>query len=100
MCIRDRGKELHARSRKRGFATMVGSQVRTEVVQRGREQWFSRRDISQIRPSLMDTEWCRRLEKLSKAIWSLVRPGRWQREFGEDVPDDNAELHVIKANFG
>jgi DnaB helicase-like protein len=94
------GKGLHARSRQRGFATMVGSQVVTEVVRRGRDAWYSKRDISQCRPGPGDTEWCRRLEKLSKAIWSLFRPGRWQREYGEDVPDDTAELHVIKANFG
>ena len=94
------GKGLHARSRERGFAVMVGSQVTTDVLRRGREAWLQRHDISQIRPSLGDTEWCRRLEKLSKAAWSLVRPGRWQREFGSDAEDDYAELHVIKANFG
>lgn len=98
--IAELGKGLHERSRARGFATMIGSQVTTGVIQRGREAWYGKRDISQIRPSLNDTEWCRRLEKLSKAVWSLVRPGRWQREFGEDVEDDFAELHVVKSNFG
>jgi replicative DNA helicase len=93
-------KGLHQRSRKRGFATMIGSQVATEVVRRGRERFINNRDISQIRPSLGDTEWCRRLEKLSKAVWSLVRPGRWMREFGEETDDDYGELHVVKANFG
>lgn len=94
------GEGLHQRSRARRFATMVGSQVASNVIQRGREAWFGKRDISQIRPSLGDTEWCRRLEKLSKAAWSIIRPGRWQREWGEDVADDVAELHVIKQNFG
>lgn len=94
------GEELHARSRKRRFATVVGSQVANDVIKRGRDAWFSKRDISQIRPSLGDTEWCRRLEKYSKSVWSLIRPGRWMREWGEDVADDVAELHVIKQNFG
>lgn len=98
--IANLGKGLHKRSRDRKFATMVGSQVATEVIRRGREAFVSKHDITQIRPSLGDTEWCRRLEKLSKAAWSLVRPNRWAREFGEDVDDDYAELHVIKSNFG
>lgn len=94
------GAGLHERSRDRGFATMIGSQVATGVITRGREAWFKKADISQIRPSLGDTEWCRRLEKLSKAIWALFRPNRWKREFGDECDDDHAELHVIKANFG
>lgn len=94
------GKGCHERSRQRGFATMVGSQVATGVITRGREAWVRNRNILQARPSLGDTEWCRRLEKLSKAIWSLYRPGRWQREFGDECDDNFAELHVIKANFG
>lgn len=98
--IAELGKGCHARSRDRRFATMVGSQVKTDVVQRGREAFFAKHDIMQIRPSLNDTEWCRRLEKLSKAVWSLFRPNRWKREFGEDVEDDCAELHIVKANFG
>ena len=98
--IAELGKSLHERSRARGFATLVASQVASGVIARGREAWFRGRDISQIRPSLGDTEWCRRLEKLSKAVWALVRPGRWLREFGEDVADDYAELHVVKSNFG
>lgn len=94
------GKGLHLMSRDRKFATMIGSQVATPVLTRGREAWVRSRDITQIRPSLGDTEWCRRLEKSSKAVWSLFRPARWMREFGESVDDDYAELHVIKANFG
>lgn len=94
------GKALHKRSRTRGFATMVGSQVSTDVVKRGRDAWYQKHDIGPVRPSIGDTEWCKRLEKLSKAAWALVRPGRWQREFGEEADDDFAELHVIKSNFG
>lgn len=91
---------LHALSRDHGFATLIASQVTGERLKQGRDAWFQKRDPSQIRPSLGDTEWCRRMEKQSKAIWSVVRPGRWQQEWGENVEDDFAELHVIKNSFG
>lgn len=94
------GIGLHDRSRARKFASAVGSQVSNTVIQRGRDGWYSFKDISRIRPSLGDTEWCKRLEKLVKAAWSVYRPGRWIREFGGEAEDDTAELHVIKANFG
>lgn len=93
-------EELQPRCRERKFAVVIGSQVANDDLRRGRDAWFNRRDLSQIRPSFGSTEWCRRLERLSKAIWTLVRPNRWLREWGENVQDDNAELHVIKANFG
>lgn len=82
------------------LASVIASQVKSDVIQRGRERWQNNKDITGIRPSLGDTEWCRRLEKSTKAVWSLIRPGRWQREWGEDVEDNTAELHVIKSNFG
>lgn len=97
--IRRMGEELRDRA-ERGFAIMIASQVANDVVKRGRDAWFNKRDASQIRPSIGDTEWCKALEKSSKAVWSLVRPGRWQREWGEDVEDNTAELHIVKQNFG
>lgn len=85
----------------RSAAVLLLSQVRGEVLQRGRERYFSSgRDISGFCPGLGDSEWCRRMEKSSKAVWALYRPGRWRRELGEDAQDDIAELHVRKANFG
>lgn len=94
------GKALNQRAAGRRMATVVASQVSNDVLKRGRERWEAQHDISGIRPSIGDTEWCKRLEKSTKQVWSLYRPGRWMREYGEDVPDDHAELHVIKANFG
>ena len=99
------GEGLHARSRitptnPRRLATVIASQVENQAQKDGREWWYKNRDISRMRPPLNSTEWCRRLEKLCKAVWSLYRPGRWMREFGEDVEDNTAELHVVKANFG
>jgi len=94
------GVGLQKRAVKHRMASVIASQVKSDVIQRGRDRWQNNRDINGIRPSLGDTEYCRRLEKSTKAVWSLFRPGRWQREWGESVADDTAELHVIKANFG
>ncbi len=99
------GMGLHQRSRvtetnKRALASVIASQVSNDVVKDGRDAWYKNRDINRIRPPLGSSEWCRRLEKLCKAVWALYRPGRWLREFGEDEPDDRAELHILKANFG
>lgn len=94
-------KGLHARSRERKFASVVTSQVATDVIRRGRERWFERKDISGIVPGPGDTEWSRRAEKACKAHWAVVRPGRWRRLFGDETAaDDTAELHVVKQNFG
>jgi replicative DNA helicase len=92
--------EMNARAGARRFAVLVLSQVASDVLKRGRERYQSNRDISGFIPGLGDTEWCRRAEKSTKAVWALVRPGRWRREMGEDAEDNRAELHVRKANFG
>lgn len=95
------GKGLHARARPRGIAVAIGSQVVSDVIRLARERWYASKDISRICPALGDTEWSRRLEKLSKVVLGLCRPGRWRREFGdEEAADDYAELHVRKASFG
>ena len=92
--------ELNARSGDRRLASLLLSQVANDVLKRGRERYQNGQDISGFTPGLGDTEWCKRAEKSTKAVWSLVRPGRWRREMGEDAEDDYAELHVKKANFG
>jgi replicative DNA helicase len=82
------------------LAVLLLSQVASDVLKRGRDYYKDHRDVSGFCPGLGDTEWCRRAEKSVKAVWALYRPGRWQREMGEDAKDDNAQLHVRKANFG
>lgn len=95
------GLEMQQRSKERRLAVLLGSQVSNDVVKRGRERYRATHDISDMRPSIGDTEWCKRLEKTVKAVWSMFRPGRWKKEFGDpDERDDYAELHVIKQNFG
>ncbi len=91
---------LNVRSGQRRFASLLLSQVASDVIKRGRDRYAARNDVSGFTPGLGDTEWCKRAEKSTKAVWALVRPGRWRREMGEDVEDDHAELHVRKANFG
>jgi replicative DNA helicase len=91
---------LNARAGERRFAVLLLSQVASDVLRRGREQYQKSSDVAGFCPGLGDTEWCRRAEKSVKAVWALYRPNRWRREMGEDVPDDCAELHVRKANFG
>lgn len=95
------GNEMQARSKERRLAILLGSQVSNDVVKRGRDRFQQTHDVGAMRPSIGDTEWCKRLEKSVKAVWAMYRPNRWRREFGdESVADDCAELHVIKQNFG
>jgi replicative DNA helicase len=94
------GLNARAGDPQRRLAVLLLSQVRTDVLKRGREHYHSHRDTSGFTPGLGDTEWCSRAEKSTKAVWALIRPGRWRREMGEDAEDDYAELHVRKQNFG
>jgi replicative DNA helicase len=95
------GLEMQTRSKERRLAVLLGSQVSNDVVKRGRERYQQTHDIGAMRPSIGDTEWCKRLEKTVKAVWSMFRPNRWAKEFGDaGAVDDVAELHVIKQNFG
>lgn len=84
----------------RRLASLLLSQVSNEVYRRGTEQWNSQKSINGFIPRLGDTEWCRRAEKSTKAVWSIFRPGRWLKQMGEDAEDNTGELHIIKGNFG
>jgi replicative DNA helicase len=93
--------EMRTRSHERRLAVLLGSQVSNDVVKRGRDKFQATHDISLMRPSIGDTEWCKRLEKTVKAVWAMYRPNRWRKEFGDPTAvDDYAEMHVIKQNFG
>lgn len=92
--------KLNQLSGERRMASLILSQVSNDVIRRGRDFYNHKHDISGFIPGLGDTEWCRRAEKSCKAIWSLIRPGRWLREMGQEANDVTAEVHVKKANFG
>lgn len=93
-------KGLNVRSGDRRLASLLLSQVANDVLKRGREEYLRTRDVRGFIPGKGDTEWCKRAEKSTKAVWSLFRPGAWRREMGEESDDNIAELHVKKANFG
>lgn len=94
------GRGMQERAAARSIATLILSQANNRVIDRGREQYQRTKDVRGFVPGKGDIEWCKRLEKSTKAYWVLDRPGMWRREMGEDDPDDTAELHVKKANFG
>ena len=98
--IAARGRGMQTRAADRDVATLSLSQVATDVLRRGREEYLRTREVKGFLPGKGDIEWCKRLEKSTKAYWVLDRPGMWKREMGEDDPDVTAELHVKKQNFG
>lgn len=91
---------LSIRNADRYMATLLLSQVANAVVQRGRDEYFRSKQVTGFLPGKGDIEWCKRMEKSTKAYWVLDRPGMWKREMGEDDPDETAELHIKKSNFG
>lgn len=94
------GRGMQVRCGARNLASLLLSQASNDVIRRGREQYLRTKDVRGFVPGKGDIEWCKRMEKSTKAYWVLDRPGLWRREMGEDDPDETAELHVKKANFG
>jgi replicative DNA helicase len=98
-------RALNGVALERNLSCVFGSQVKSEVLQRGRQRWertsaSGEPDESGFRPGKGDVMWSRRLEQYAKAVWYLFRPGRWRRELGvETARDDVIELHVGKANY-
>lgn len=85
----------------RGMATVFGSQVKTEVISRGRDKYRQYPgDVSGFIPGATDAMWSTRLSQYAKAVMTLHRPGKWLQDMGEDARDDIMELHVPKQNFG
>jgi replicative DNA helicase len=93
-----RGMQLRAADR--AIASLILSQASNAVLQRGRDEYNRTKDVKGFLPGKGDIEWCKRMEKSTKAYWVLDRPGLWRREMGEDDPDTTAQLHVKKSNFG
>jgi replicative DNA helicase len=91
---------MQQRASQRYIATLILSQVSNDVIRRGRDEYMRTKEVRGFLPGKGDIEWCKRMEKSTKAYWVLDRPGMWRREMGEDDPDETAELHVKKQNFG
>lgn len=91
---------MQTRAATRQLATLILSQASNDVLRRGRDEYQRTKEVRGFVPGKGDIEWCKRMEKSTKAYWVLDRPGMWRREMGEEAPDDTAELHVKKANFG
>lgn len=98
--IAELGRGLQVRAADRKLAILILSQASNDVIRRGRDEYMRTKEVRGFVPGKGDIEWCKRMEKSTKAYWVLDRPGMWRREMGEDAPDDVAELHVKKANFG
>lgn len=94
------GRGMQTRSVARQLACLILSQASNDVLRRGRDEYARTKDVRGFLPGKGDIEWCKRMEKSTKAYWVLDRPGMWRREMGEEDPDTEAQLHVKKANFG
>ncbi len=102
-------RSLNIVSRTKRISAVFGSQVKSEVFDRGRSRWeysirktgdFKDGDVGGFRPGKGDVMWSRRMEQYSKAVWDLFRPGRWRRELGDSTAkDDTFEVNVSKANY-
>lgn len=102
-------RSLNIVARTKRIACVFGSQVKSEVFERGRSRWeYAMRktgeaksgDVGGFRPGKGDVMWARRMEQYAKACWYLFRPGRWRRELGDSAANDNTmEVNVGKANY-
>ncbi len=107
MCAR-MARSLNAVAMERKLAAVFGSQVKSEVLARGRARWertsgreeWGAGDVGGFRPGKGDVMWSRRLEQYSKAVWYIFREGRWLRELAGSGEDNTIEINVGKANFG
>lgn len=94
-------------------ASALGSQVASEVLQRGRNRWERSLqtgrtpDVSGFRPGKGDAMWSKRLEQYSKAVHFVWRKGRWWKEMcagdsarAAQCPDNTIEVRVGKQSYG
>lgn len=104
--IADLAWDLSADAQAHNRATIVFSQLRSEVEYRGmRILEASRRrggalDISGFRPcGVGDLAWSQALGQRAKGLGFIFRPGRYRKRFGEQDPDDRLEILWPKKNF-
>lgn len=103
-----RGNEL---AKRHGISVVLMSQVRREVMERGR-RWFESwrwknpgaditvEAVEGFRPLAGDLQWSSALTQRAKQIISLFRPGSWIRSLGGHAADDTMEVTITKGNFG
>lgn len=94
-----------------GLSFVLMSQVRREVLDRGRrwyENWrwknqgadLTPEAVEGFRPLTGDLQWSSAISQRAKQILSLFRPGNWMRSLGADCKDDTMEISIVKGNFG
>lgn len=98
-------------AKKYNLAFVLMSQVRREVLDRGRrwyENWrwknqggeLTPEAVEGFRPLTGDLQWSSAIGQRAKQILSLFRPGNWMRSLGADCKDDTIEVSIVKGNFG
>lgn len=97
-------------AKERDAAVILFSQVRREVVDRGRQRandWVRRNPEKELtaeavegfRPGFGDAMWSSKLTQAAKAGVSIFRPNRWIRELGGNAKDDVIQFTSFKGNF-
>jgi hypothetical protein len=104
--------DLNELAKDTGGAIVLLSQVRTNVKERGRKMfdaWKARHPqdkpsteaVEGYRPLSGDGQWApNALGQKARAVLSWFRPNQWLKMHGADVADDNAELFILKSNYG
>lgn len=93
-------RSLQVIAEARGIAAVLGSQASSEVLKRGKDRYQRDGTVDGFTIGIGEAMWSRRMEQYSKAVLTVIRPGRWRRLMGEDSADDTIEVHVPKSNFG
>jgi replicative DNA helicase len=102
---------LNDLAKRTGASVVLMSQVKREVLDRGR-RWFDSwrwknpneplrsEAVEGFRPLAGDLQWSTALWQRCKQGLFLFRPGSWLRSMGADTPDDVMEVSIAKGNFG
>jgi replicative DNA helicase len=97
---------LNALAEERELAVVLGSQVSSECLARGRTRFertlaSGKPDVRGFIPGPGDVMWARRMEQYAKAAMYVFREGHWRRKMGDAGARDNTiEVGYFKANFG